>query len=82
MAFFLPPAARAGAIPKNRRGQVLSIRFHVDLCGHAIFSSRVPLRIMETDRSLLGESPMSFLSHRECMEEEYEYANKFGKQGI
>ena len=36
---------------------------------------------METDRSLLGESRTSFLSHRECMEEEYEYANEFGKQG-
>ena len=36
---------------------------------------------METDRSLLGESRTSFLSHRECIEEEYEYANKFEKQG-
>ena len=36
---------------------------------------------METDRSLLGESRTSFLSHRECIEEEYEYANEFGKQG-
>ena len=31
---------------------------------------------METDRSLPGESRTSFLSNRECMEEEYEYANK------
>ena len=44
-------------------------------------AERTPLRIMETDRSLLGESRTSFLSHRECMEEEYEYANEFGKQG-
>ena len=36
---------------------------------------------METDRSLLGESRTGFLSHRECIEEEYEYANEFGKQG-
>ena len=36
---------------------------------------------METDRSLLGESRTSFLFHRECIEEEYENANKFGKQG-
>ena len=36
---------------------------------------------MEMDRSLLGESRTSFLSHRECIEEEYEYANKFRKQG-
>ena len=33
------------------------------------------VRIMETDRSLLGESRTSF------MEDEYEYANEFGKQG-
>ena len=39
---------------------------------------RKPLRIMETDR---GESRTSFLSHRECMEEEHEYANNFRKQG-
>ena len=39
------------------------------------------MRIMETDRSLLGESRTGFLSHRECIEEEYEYANEFGKQG-
>ena len=39
-----------------------------------------PFRIMETDRSLLGETHMGFISHRQCMEEEYEYANEFGKQ--
>ena len=36
---------------------------------------------METDHSLLGESRTSFHSHRECIEEEYKYANEFGKQG-
>ena len=30
---------------------------------------------------LLGESCKSFRSHRECMEEDYEYANEFEKQG-
>ena len=39
------------------------------------------MRIMVTDRSLLGESRTNFLSHRECIEVKYEYANEFGKQG-
>ena len=41
---------------------------------------RKPLRIMETDRSLLVKSRTGFLSHRDCMEEEY--ANELVKQGV
>ena len=37
---------------------------------------------MVTNRSLPVKSRTGFLSHRECMEEEYEYANKFVKQGV
>ena len=33
------------------------------------------------NRSLLGSPRIDFHSHRECMEEDYEYANKLGKQG-
>ena len=29
----------------------------------------------------IKKSRTSFCSHRECMEEAYEYANRFGKQG-
>ena len=37
---------------------------------------------MDTDRSLLVKSRTGFLSHRDCMDEEYEYANKLVKQGV
>ena len=39
------------------------------------------LCILDADSSVLCELRMGFLSHRESMEEEYEYANAFGKQG-
>ena len=39
-------------------------------------SRRTPLRIMEAP----GKSCIDFHSHRECMEEEHEYANELGKQ--
>ena len=35
----------------------------------------------KTDHSPVGELCTGFHSHRECMEEDYEYANEFGKQG-
>ena len=35
---------------------------------------------MATNRSLPVKSRTGFLSHRECMEEEYEYANELVKQ--
>ena len=35
----------------------------------------MPLRIMEVNRLLPGKSCIGFHSHRECMEEDYEYAN-------
>ena len=36
---------------------------------------------MARNRSLPVKSRTGFLSHRECMEEEYEYANELVKQG-
>ena len=44
-------------------------------------SRKTPLRIMEANRSLLAKSRIDFHSHRECMEENHEYANELGKQG-
>ena len=44
-------------------------------------SRKTPLRIMEANRSLLAKSRIDFHSHRECMEDNYEYANELGKQG-
>ena len=37
---------------------------------------------MARNRSLPVKSRTGFLSHRECMEEEYEYANELVKQGV
>ena len=44
-------------------------------------SRKTPIGIMEANRSLLAKLRIDFHSHRECMEEDYEYANKLGKQG-
>ena len=43
-------------------------------------AERTQLRIMEAYRSFLGKSRIGFHSHRECIEEDHEYANKLGKQ--
>ena len=44
-------------------------------------SRKTPLRIMGANRSLPAKSRIDFHSHRECMEEDHEYANELGKQG-
>lgn len=43
---------------------------------------RKPLCIKKMNCLLQVKSCTCFLSHMECMEEEYEYANKFVKQGV
>ena len=98
VAFFLPPAARAGVLEPLQKWvcHVLSIMSSLTFFNPGappIFfngfntpalsggSRKTPLCIMEANRSLLAKWCIDFHSHRECMEEDYEYANELGKQG-
>ena len=98
VAFFPPPAARAGVLEPLQKWvcHVLSIMSSLTFSNPGappIFfngfhtpaltggSRKTPLRIMGVNRSLLAKSRIDFHSHRECMEEDHEYANELGKQG-
>ena len=98
VAFFRPPAARAGILEPLQKWvcRVLSIMSSLTFFNPGtppIFfngsntpaliggSRKTSLRIMEANRLFLAKSRIDFHSHRECMEEDYEYANELGKQG-
>ena len=98
VAFFPPPAARAGVLEQLEKWECSCFQQYelVDLFkprGSAHFFNgsnmpaltggrrRTPLRMMEAKPFAPGKLRIDFHSHRECMEEDYEYANELGKQG-